>query len=306
MLFDISDGGFGNWRQASLATTICGNLPGDRQSINRGETVAFLNFVREIRGIASFGIFVTDSAYVLRGLAKLRRGKSLASHVDVWADLGENLKGFSEETSGGKVFVIKIESHQTEEQSAIAGDHPLCFIANAAADAAAGEYATTIAVADDEVAMLNFAEGVIGRIRSRLIATHLDAVEKDPHAKPRRADFRRSKSLEVCAASSEHKVAKRDGRFHCSTCFGSASLSDARSFLKTSCKPPVESTRRIFFKKLVWRKSARESFMHPTSSPSQKLVVSTSDWLAGALRSRCFASLLCLAQASCLEEEGMR
>ena len=95
--------------------------------------------------------------------------------------------------------------------------------------------------------MLNCVDGVIGRIRSRFIATQLDAIEKDLRAKPRRAEVRRgAKMLAACIASSEHVVSKAGGRVQCSACFGSAAIPGARAFLKSPCVPAIESARRFF------------------------------------------------------------
>ena len=85
--------------------------------------------------------------------------------------------------------------------------------------------------------MLNWSEGIIGAIRRRLLATHLDAIAKDPRAKPRATKLRRKPLTARLAADSAHSLVEGDGWFRCVACLGSAARSSCNSFLRSSCRP---------------------------------------------------------------------
>ena len=64
------------------AFSVAGPLCGTRQTINRGETTAFLDFLTSATGPC---LFVTDSSYVLRGWARVREDSLLPStNTDLW------------------------------------------------------------------------------------------------------------------------------------------------------------------------------------------------------------------------------
>ena len=63
------------------SVVVQGPLPGGKQTINRGELYALIQAMSSSEG---WLIYVTDSAYVVRGLARLTQGKFARTNKDLW------------------------------------------------------------------------------------------------------------------------------------------------------------------------------------------------------------------------------
>eukprot|EP00959_Pyramimonas_sp_CCMP1952_P303730 6356070-Pyramimonas_sp.AAC.1 len=93
------------------------------QTVNRGEATALLEFAAATLPLAH-AVYITDSDYVMRGVEKLRVGKSPDTHVDVWRRLGETIANHPDKG----LRVLKVESHLSADEALEQGVSPASFL----------------------------------------------------------------------------------------------------------------------------------------------------------------------------------
>ena len=153
-------------------------LPGRRQTVNRSELAALVDFAASTEGAATF---ITDSGYVMAGVNKIRKGGpkwKRARHkfnADLWADLTALL-------AGRDFLVEKIESHlDLEDDTKWAGIYPRSWVlGNSWADIFAGGAAEDAALPYSVIGTVEGVDDISQGVRDRIAATLIDAAEKDP------------------------------------------------------------------------------------------------------------------------------
>ena len=224
------------WRTLELRA---GGVAG-RQTVNRGELVALLEFARRVLGVARF---VTDSGYVARGFAKIVLGRLPATNQDLWRDL-KHLVDQRDLT----LVVIKRESHMPFSAVEAGLIPPEDYVANALADAAAEGAAEAVAVDSMHASSVQYVDSMASQVRIRATAALRACAEQDRRTRekvPLEAPAPRvlRTSFLSCLAASEHQVASesitRACRLQCSTCMQSVPRRRARAWLATPCSPPL-------------------------------------------------------------------
>ena len=225
-------------------------LPGRRQTVNRCELSSFLNFMDSTAGEVEF---VTDSAYVVKGTAKIRSahrtGKEpiFKSNIDLWRKAVKLLDERSFE-------LHKVESHlKIEEEDSWKGRYPKAWVVgNSCADALAGVTAESAAVPSSSESALEWVDDIATVIQQRLYSTLLDAVQKDPRApqppKPKAQKENRLKRTKekkrkrtLLEASTTHELERNKGALRCRRC-GSAPVAKGEdAWLKTRCLEVVST-----------------------------------------------------------------
>ena len=224
----VSDGHLETWRTVASQA---GNLGGRRQTVNRGETRAFLAFLQLTRG-AEFALYICDSEVVRRGHARLLQGHWPKSNVDLWRDVDQELKGRA-------VAIAKVESHLTFEEAGHKGVPFLHVYGNAMADVLAGAAAEQAALPPGVAEGVTWGESIVSSIRSRLAAVFLDVAQKDPRAKPPTDKERKVavSKMKRMAHKSEHTIRFESRHLSCSTCRSRVSKRLAAQFLESPCIP---------------------------------------------------------------------
>lgn len=206
-----------------------------KQSINRGETYAFKEFLEALRlGDAAKGVFVTDSGYVLKGFRHVRAGLLPKSHVDLWRKITELAQGKDIET-------WKIDSHQSEFDFLRGGQPLAMFVGSTVAGDVASCTAARIQVPRSEVATREWRFAIAGQVRARCAETLIEAKKEDPKpppAQPALDDAERVKNSRIkkLLQTSEHKVAWGSHRVTCKRCQPSASVIGITKWLPSPCR----------------------------------------------------------------------
>ena len=103
---------------------IGGPVAGERQTVPRAELVALKWLLRVTKG--SFTIAI-DALYVIKGIARIRRGGFPATNTDIWTEVAELLR-----ERAGCIFV-HVRSHRNHG-ALVEGVPPLWWGANCIAD----------------------------------------------------------------------------------------------------------------------------------------------------------------------------
>ena len=134
----------------------------------------------------------------------------------------------------------KIESHQTARDFLYSGLPAICFCLNSTSIRIADESAKRVQLPQTAVSAVQWAEGIAGQVRARLVATSAAARAADPRPPPESVEaevvaVKRTK-LEKAIANSSHTVSQRGKRFHCSKCGSSVSRIGLVEWLKSDCQ----------------------------------------------------------------------
>ena len=205
-------------------------LAGSAQTVNRGETTALYHAILAMRDAACTAslVFVTDSAYVVRGFAKVRAGGVPSSNGRLWWLLAGAAQGMD-------VSLIKIESHQSTEDSIRAGDEPFAHLINATADSAADAAAEQAQLPDGDVKSVQWGDAVMAGIRRHLAASLTAASDAaGPRPQPVKV-VRKAPTWAARVYASEHHAVWVDRQYRCLRCSSSASESAARRWLDSPC-----------------------------------------------------------------------
>ena len=222
-------------------------LAGKRQTVNRGELSALIDFLQSTEGAVTF---VTDSGYVMTGVSKERRraGNRKAKHkynADLWGVLAPLL-------TNRDIEVHKVESHLDLNDSTLWLDrYPRSWVlGNTWADTFAAAAAEDAALPSSVLAAVEWIDNIATRIRNRIAATLIDAAEKDPRsvapplpkkAVKRKGDVRkqRQKARAENLARTKHTVTKANGqRYTCAVCGETPSAKDVDVWLAKECVTP--------------------------------------------------------------------
>ena len=234
---------------SDVACTRSAALPGRRQTVNRAELTAFIDFVESTSGKIGF---VTDSAYVVKGTAKIRRAMRTKkvlrpkTNSDLWARAAVALQGRDVELS-------KVESHlKLMEEEVWRGTYKRAWVlGNTWADEFAGAAADDAAVPWAQEGAIEWVDEISTNIQRRIIATLLDSIEKDPRApqpaSPKAQQHARAKAREtkrrrkiLLLTSSSHKPARNNkGILSCTACGGVSEKKQENTWLTTACTPPT-------------------------------------------------------------------
>ena len=204
--------------------------------MNRAELYAFHRFLAETKDFARL-LYIVDSSYVVKGLARCVAGLPHSSHSDLW-------KAVAAQVKGRDVVCLKVESHLTVGEVIAQRVLPGAYLANRVADVAAGKAAEQCQLPYGEVEGLHWAEALASSVRSRCAATFLSAVEVDDRAPPpalEGAPDSSSSSLGRRAlvgriAASQHEVSQQGAKLFCSRCHSTTSASGSRSWLASPCQ----------------------------------------------------------------------
>ena len=215
--------------RVGVPTIATGALPGTAQTINRGELFAFLRFLIGSRGVAK-ALFITDSAYVVKGVTRISAARGHGSNVDLW-------RCVTQELQGRQVACFKIESHMSIAEVLSRRVPAGAFFANLVADTAASRAADECQVSYAEAEGLRWSENLVASVRSRLAATFLHAVEHDQRApKPPeegRPLGRRTLAGRITASS--HAIVRRGCHLFCTRCRGKVEARGSRAWLAAPC-----------------------------------------------------------------------
>ena len=220
----------------------CAPLHGMRQTVNRAELYALLDCLRSTQGSVTF---VSDSAYVVNGFAKLSARASKfnpKSHRDLWSALATA-------AALRDVEVVKVESHLSEAHPLVVdGTFPIAWVkGNDAADVLAGEAAADAEVPSRNVEAVKWVDATATLVRTRLAATLMSAAEANPHrtAPPRPtkkrvpvAEARLTALAQALADTAHTPDTDSDGAYSCRMCGTSALQGHAVPWLRTVCVKP--------------------------------------------------------------------
>ena len=231
----------GNWDTSAPLLHRARSAPvtGSRQTVNRAETLAFLDCLVTTAGDLHF---VTDSAYVVKNFAKLRRGKVPTKDLDLWAAVAAA-------ASGRFVALHKVESHlQTDSPDFDSGRYPpLWILGNAWADFFADEAAAEAAVPSGQASAVDWTDAVARGVRNRLVAVLLDVIDKDPHVRspPKPAHTRKRRAAQVKAAElaaarrdTQHTLSAEGAPISCTRCGAAPAMTRPLEWYRTACVPP--------------------------------------------------------------------
>ena len=125
------------------------------------------------------------------------------------------------------------------DQAVGVGEHPLAFFANAAADQVAENMASHITVPYEQVASVQWSDGLSGQVRNRFAAVLTDAMENNSRARtPHAAKRQEAKRVWTrLVENSARKVVQSTSRLCCEVCKASVARSCVRSWLASPCRP---------------------------------------------------------------------
>ena len=222
-------------------------LPGKRQTVNRSELAALVDFVASTEGPATF---VTDSSYVMTGVSKIRRsslkgkGAKHKFNADLWADLTALLRGRD-------LCVEKVESHlDVDDDSNWAGIFPKSWVlGNTWADLFAGGAADDAAVPSAIIGSIEWIDDMSRQMRNRIAAILIDAAEKDPRPPrlptPKKviavgtARRKREEAKRRNLAATQHTISGDKRHVTCRVCGVTPLAKDVNAWLQTACVAPV-------------------------------------------------------------------
>ena len=158
-------------RQVAVAAVA--PLCGPRQTINRGEVTAFLDFLSATTGPAAF---VTDSSYVCRGWVRIRADSIPTTNIDLWAAIRTVPKS-------RPIYVTKIESHLSFEDACTRQGDMRHWVGNTIADALADVVTLAHQVPSDLIADLHAVDNIARAVVFRSTAILRRCLEVDPPPK---------------------------------------------------------------------------------------------------------------------------
>ena len=101
-------------QSGSVVMAFGGPVLGQRQTVPRAELTGLKWLLRATRGDFTIAI---DAMYVLKGLRKLKKGLFPGTNTDIWADIGELVRGRS-------CTSVHVKSHR-DHQALVEGVPPL-------------------------------------------------------------------------------------------------------------------------------------------------------------------------------------
>ena len=216
---------------------------GQKQTVNRAELSALLDFLKQSAGDADF---ITDSAYVLKGVRRIQSGqhKKLKSNLDLWR---ECMPLVAQRT----LRVHKVESHIAEDHPDVLNKIiPLDWVrGNTWADEFAGLAAAEAAVPVSQAEAIGWVDRTASIVRNRLAAILIDCTLKDPRTRqpprPKTAMQRQSaieKHARLLAAfnATSHSVDSGSrSSYRCRVCGTTPGTSGPTAWLKTACVAPA-------------------------------------------------------------------
>jgi len=211
-------GDIDKWKNAGFSTSPdtnmwWGGVAGPRQPINRAELSAFDAFLDYTGGTA---IFVTDSAFVVRGHLRIVQNKSLPrAQRDLWAGIRRKIRD-----RGADVDVIKVESHLDKHPDRAVGVPTWHIMGNARVDAAAEEAATMVqldlSICADVAAASRQVNGILWH-HCRVLQHVMKNFPRP--SQPREKRRKQRPTMEQRLAASQHcPVLEGDGMHRCSRC----------------------------------------------------------------------------------------
>ncbi|CAK0818201.1 unnamed protein product [Prorocentrum cordatum] len=215
-------------------------LAGWRQSVNGGELTARKELLAAASGCQMIR-YTADSARAMRGVLKLRRGKMPKTHVGLWCEVRELIKG-------KELDLVKIESHMSAKDVVDAGVDPIDYIGNVLAGDFADGIIKRAQVPRAQARALGFAERIATLVRPRGLATLKAAIEVEPSAKPSQKERREAniqkRRREKLLAETKHVITHDvDGkRYGCSRRGGRAPIFTAAAWLAEERVPVERST----------------------------------------------------------------
>ena len=147
-----------------------GELPG-KQTVNRGELWALKAFLLATGRRPA--IFITDSAYVMRGFKKIKLGNIPKTNKALWMEMKAIIQGRD-------IVLIKMESHLNYQEALGRGHSTLAWVANSLADGLAEFASERSQFSLQHVDRVKLGDSMATLIRVRCMAVLLDVMEKDP------------------------------------------------------------------------------------------------------------------------------
>ena len=205
--------------------------------MNRAELYAFHRFLAETKEFERV-LYIVDSSYVVKGVARCVAGLPHSSHSDLWKLVAVQVKGRD-------VVCIKVESHLSVAEVIAQRVAPGAYLANRVADVAAGKAAEQCQLPYGEVEGLHWAEALASSVRARCAAAFLSAVEVDDRAPPPALEGApdgscSSMGRRVLAgriAASQHEALRQGSKLYCSRCKSRTAASGSRQWLASPCVP---------------------------------------------------------------------
>ena len=216
--------------QGRAAAGAYGGLPGSKQTINRGDLQALLQLANDFEGDIDY---VTDSAYVCRGMERLATKRLPNSHKDLWRALRSLLRG-------RRVACHKVESHMDMARLHCLGAPFQWYLGNAEADALADLAANLVSLGLNHTRRVQAIDRMAFLIRARAVATLLHAAEVDPHTWAPRNARQAGPSLEAACRSSQHMAHGKGRSWSCGTCGQKVAMRKRKllAWLATPCVAP--------------------------------------------------------------------
>ena len=218
--------------EATFAAIGSAPVAGPHQSVNLAELLAFRHVLECTQHLSSLRLlYVLDSKYVSRGMAKLWRGRWPRTCVHEWKKVRDLIQG-------REVVLERISSHETAQSALELGASPVAFFLNSVADVVAGQAAARAQLSDASLASVEWGDCIAAAIRNRLAATFLASVDADPRlAKPPPKPPRQRIPLSEMLVSSQHSMSRCGRRYECSRCGTSVAHGSIRKFLRSECVP---------------------------------------------------------------------
>ena len=207
----------------------CWGTVDGKQTVPRGELTAFLTFLRHTDGPSCY---ICDASTVEKGFRRLQRdGRAAPGNTDLW-------QAIKKELDGREIKVIRVDSHMEKHLDDMDATKAWHTALNKLADTLATAGAKLNAVDEDKIKEIRAIHRRAAKIRQRIAAATLDAINRDPVA---RAQAPRAEKITVesLAATTSHIISRRGTRWHCSTCAAQVSAVPRvlKPWLKTPCRP---------------------------------------------------------------------
>ena len=209
-------------------------LPGEQQTVPRGELQALVEALARTRGDVT--VYV-DASYVTKGWLKRRGSNQFSgSNLDLWQALA-NIR----RTRQGKVTIVKVTSHR--DAASLEGNvDPLGFLLNELADSLAESAAKRVQYPDHCKAELDRLEHQAHLIRMRLLAIGGNEVRQhrprsDQQSRQQAKEAKQVRSITALTALAEkhhHQPKWRHGILTCTACSQKAT-SKKHAWVKQQC-----------------------------------------------------------------------
>ena len=190
-----------------------GALPGDRQTVNRGEllaVVAALGRIQPVPGVST--VICTDSLYTWRG-AFDPEARDDGSNFDLWMALKEQV-----DRHGGRVEFHKVPAHRTWADVDAGVISELDLVGNMVADLIANTFASGCQVPQQVVSEVAMSDARAWIVQEHLARVMILAVKLQPQLKKTlRQRCKRKKTLSS-AMQMGHRLAAQFGGHRCRVC----------------------------------------------------------------------------------------